>query len=221
MLSAALAALGGAVIGYRLTNMTTEAEALFSTTNNLQMIIICLIGGVGTVWGPWIGAFILFGLQEALRMVVEQRRSSWTGRASIFALLIILVVLFLPRGVMLFVDQRGRGLRWRRASPATSSPTAYEPTPILRGAGRDQALRRRNGRAGRHLRRAARRDRRADRAERRGQDDAGQPDHRRRPADAAARSTFDGRARWTACGRTRSAGWASRARFRSCGRSPT
>src|SRR5581483_3203781 len=47
MLSAALAALGGSVIGYRLTNMTTEAEALFSTTNNLQMIIICLIGGVG------------------------------------------------------------------------------------------------------------------------------------------------------------------------------
>src|SRR5262249_56743520 len=36
MLSAALAALGGAVIGYKLTNMTTEAESLFSTTNNLQ-----------------------------------------------------------------------------------------------------------------------------------------------------------------------------------------
>src|SRR5438270_13590877 len=69
MLSAALAALGGAVLGYRLTNMTTEAEALFSTTNNLQMIIICLIGGVGTLWGPWIGAFVLFGLQELLRTV--------------------------------------------------------------------------------------------------------------------------------------------------------
>src|SRR5207248_8161584 len=52
MLSAALAALGGAIIGYRLTNMTTEAEALFSTTNNLQMLIICLIRGFGTLWGP-------------------------------------------------------------------------------------------------------------------------------------------------------------------------
>src|SRR5207248_3432853 len=66
MLSAGLAALGGAIIGYKLTNMTTEAEALFSTTNNLQMIIICMIGGIGTLWGPFIGAFILFGLQEAL-----------------------------------------------------------------------------------------------------------------------------------------------------------
>jgi branched-chain amino acid transport system permease protein len=111
MLSAALAALGGAVIGYKLTNMTTEAEALFSTTNNLQMIIICLIGGIGTLWGPWIGAFILFGLQEALRVLsTSQEFLAWQG--VIFALLVVLVVLFLPRGVMLFVATRTR-LTWR------------------------------------------------------------------------------------------------------------
>jgi branched-chain amino acid transport system permease protein len=111
MLSAALAALGGAVLGYKLTNMTTEAEALFSTTNNLQMIIICLIGGIGTLWGPWIGAFILFGIQEALRILSSsQEFLAWQG--VIFALLVVLVVLFLPRGVMLFVATRTR-LTWR------------------------------------------------------------------------------------------------------------
>src|SRR5262249_17910131 len=107
MISAALAALGGAVLGYKLTNMTTEAEALFSTTNNLQMIIICLIGGVGTLWGPWIGAFILFGIQEALRLLSSsQELLAWQG--VIFALLVLLVVLFLPRGLMLFVATRTR-----------------------------------------------------------------------------------------------------------------
>jgi branched-chain amino acid transport system permease protein len=111
MLSAALAALCGAVIGYKLTNMTTEADAVFSTTNNLQMIIICLIGGVGSVWGPWIGAFILFGIQEALRMASGSAEFlAWQG--VIFALLVVLVVLFLPRGVMLFVATRTR-LTWR------------------------------------------------------------------------------------------------------------
>jgi branched-chain amino acid transport system permease protein len=111
MLSAALAALGGAVIGYRLTNMTTEAEALFSMTNNLQMIIICLIGGVGTLWGPWIGAFILFGIQEALHLMSSsQEFLAWQG--VFFALLVVLVVLFLPRGVMLFVTTRTR-LTWQ------------------------------------------------------------------------------------------------------------
>jgi branched-chain amino acid transport system permease protein len=111
MLSAALAALGGGVIGYKLTNMTTEAEALFSTTNNLQMIIICLIGGVGTLWGPWMGAFILFGLQEALRTASSSTQLlTWQG--VIFALLVVLVVLFLPRGVMVFVTTRTQ-LTWR------------------------------------------------------------------------------------------------------------
>jgi branched-chain amino acid transport system permease protein len=106
-ISAALAALGGAVIGYRLTNMTTEAEALFSTTNNLQMIIICLIGGVGSLWGPWIGAFILFGIQEAVRTLSSsQEILAWQG--VIFAFLVVLVVLFLPRGVMQFVQSRTR-----------------------------------------------------------------------------------------------------------------
>jgi branched-chain amino acid transport system permease protein len=111
VLSAALAALGGAVVGYKLTNMTTEAEALFSTANNLQMIIICLIGGVGTLWGPWIGAFVLFAIQEALRSASgNQAFIQW--QAVIFSLLIILVVLFLPRGLMQFIRGRAR-VTWR------------------------------------------------------------------------------------------------------------
>ena len=110
-LSAGLAALGGAVIGYRLTNMTTEAEALFSTTNNLQMIIICLMGGIGTLWGPWIGAFILFAIQELLRLL-SSNDAFLRWQAVAFSALIVLVVLFLPRGVLQFVQSRARaGLR--------------------------------------------------------------------------------------------------------------
>jgi branched-chain amino acid transport system permease protein len=107
VLSAALAALGGAVIGYRLTNMTTEAEALFSTTNNLQMIVITLIGGPGTVWGPAIGGFILFGIQEALR-TLSSSDVFLQWQAVVFSLVIIFVVLFLPRGLMQFLAGRTR-----------------------------------------------------------------------------------------------------------------
>ncbi len=107
VLSAALAALGGAVLGFQLTNMTTEADALFSTTNNLQMIIIALIGGVGSVWGPWIGAFILFGIQEGLR-TLSSSEGFLQWQAVVFSLLIIIVVLFLPRGLMQFLRGRER-----------------------------------------------------------------------------------------------------------------
>jgi branched-chain amino acid transport system permease protein len=112
VLSASLAALGGSVIGFKLTNMTTEAEALFSTTNNLQMIIITLIGGIGTIWGPWIGAFILFAIQEALRSLSSSDLFlQW--QAVVFSLLIISVVLFLPRGLMQFLRGPER-FTWRR-----------------------------------------------------------------------------------------------------------
>jgi branched-chain amino acid transport system permease protein len=118
MLSAALAALGGAVIGYRLTNMTTEAEALFSTTNNLQMIIICLIGGIGTIWGPWVGAFVLFAFRELLR-VLSSSDAVLQWQAVIFSLLIILIVLFLPRGILALVQARSASSRQllRRPTP--------------------------------------------------------------------------------------------------------
>jgi branched-chain amino acid transport system permease protein len=117
-LSAALAGLGGSVIGYRLTNMTTEAEALFSVNNNLQMIIICLIGGIGTLWGPWIGAFILFALQEGIRLVASgDTVLHW--QATVLSLLIVLVVLFMPYGVLRVVQDRARaGLRLAGGRPA-------------------------------------------------------------------------------------------------------
>lgn len=114
MVSAALAGLGGAVVGYKLTNMTTEAEALFSVANNLQMIIICLIGGAGTLWGPAIGALVLFVLQEGLRLTSSSDLIlAW--QAVIFSLLIIAVVLFLPRGLMQFIQAQPRSgaAAWR------------------------------------------------------------------------------------------------------------
>jgi branched-chain amino acid transport system permease protein len=96
--------------------MTTEPDGIFSTINNLQMLIICLIGGSGTVWGPWIGAFVLFGLQEILRTASSsQGFVQW--QATIFSLLIIVVVLFLPRGLLYFFRGRTRAT----ARPATTT----------------------------------------------------------------------------------------------------
>lgn len=110
VLSAALAALGGAAIGYRLTNMTTEADALFNITNNLQMIVITLIGGSGSVWGPALGGFILYSIRELMNIFSGSSQFlEWQG--VVFSVVIIVVVLFLPRGLMRFLRYRGR-LTW-------------------------------------------------------------------------------------------------------------
>jgi branched-chain amino acid transport system permease protein len=79
------------------------------------MIIICLIGGAGTLWGPWIGAFILFAIQELLR-TLSTSTVFLQWQAVIFSVLIVLVVLFLPRGLMQIIQGNARftpRLFWR------------------------------------------------------------------------------------------------------------
>jgi branched-chain amino acid transport system permease protein len=74
------------------------------------MIIICLIGGIGTVWGPWVGAFVLFAFRELLR-VLSSSDVVLQWQAAIFSLLIILIVLFLPRGILVLVQARAASSR--------------------------------------------------------------------------------------------------------------
>jgi branched-chain amino acid transport system permease protein len=63
------------------------------------MIIMVLAGGKGTLVGPIVGAIIVVLLEEYLRDFKELR-------FSIFGLIVMAVVLFLPRGIMGFVVRR-------------------------------------------------------------------------------------------------------------------
>jgi branched-chain amino acid transport system permease protein len=70
----------------------------------VKPIIMALIGGVGTLMGPLIGAVTYLALEELLwRNVLE-------FHAGLLGLVVVGLVLFLPRGL---AGLRGRGLaRW-------------------------------------------------------------------------------------------------------------
>ena len=63
------------------------------------MIIIVLVGGKGTLIGPLVGALLVTLLEEYLREAKELR-------LSIFGLIVMAIVLFLPRGLMGFLATR-------------------------------------------------------------------------------------------------------------------
>ncbi len=63
------------------------------------MIIMVLIGGKGTLLGPLVGALLVTLMEEYLREAQELRMS-------IFGLIVMLVVLFLPKGLMGFLTLR-------------------------------------------------------------------------------------------------------------------
>ena len=80
-----------------------------------SMIIMVLIGGKGTLVGPLVGALLVTVLQEYLRETKELR-------LSLFGLAVMLIVLFLPRGLMGFVARR----RERRIPAAAASAVAVQ-----------------------------------------------------------------------------------------------
>jgi len=92
MLSGALAACGGGIYGVYLSFM--EPHVMFNLLLSIQIALTAIIGGRGTVWGPAIGAIVLVGAGETFRTVFAQ------ANMLVYGLLILVVVLFFPRGIM-------------------------------------------------------------------------------------------------------------------------
>ncbi len=59
-------------------------------------------GGVATITGPAVGAFIMVGLQETFRSAFFGLAPQWTSQAHalVFGLLVIFVILFLSNGLV-------------------------------------------------------------------------------------------------------------------------
>jgi branched-chain amino acid transport system permease protein len=82
-----------------------------------SMIIMVLVGGKGTLVGPLVGALLVTLLQEYLREAKELR-------LSLFGLAVMLIVLFLPRGLMGFIARRRE-----RRNPAQAAAAGAVAVP--------------------------------------------------------------------------------------------
>jgi branched-chain amino acid transport system permease protein len=79
-----------------------EPVAVFPLVFTITMIVMVLFGGKGTVWGPVLGAASLFVLQELV-----WARFLYLHQV-LFGAIIVLVILFMPRGVLGLLQQRYR-----------------------------------------------------------------------------------------------------------------
>lgn len=96
-----LSAVICAVAGVLLANLTLFASPSYGAwTLSGELIVIVILGGLGTVFGPVVGAIILLSLEEALPMLLESiapdYKSNWMLLLGLF---IFFVALLLKRGV--------------------------------------------------------------------------------------------------------------------------
>jgi branched-chain amino acid transport system permease protein len=82
-----------------------DPESMFSLTMSVQVVLVAILGGVGTLVGPWIGAALLLPLSEGTRVLWG---SSGLGLdLLVFGLAILLVTMFLPGGLVTLRGRRG------------------------------------------------------------------------------------------------------------------
>ncbi len=113
-LAAAFTGLAGAWRAMVNGSIYPTEDSIFDTNISLYVIIICLLGGVGTVWGPFIGAFTYSAIQEFLGALQGIPGFSWVldWTNVIFGAIVILLVVFLPKGILQIVQNKG-GFTWR------------------------------------------------------------------------------------------------------------
>lgn len=69
---------------------------------SIMAILVGIVGGVATIWGPAVGAFVMVGLQETFRSSFFGLAPRWTSQAHalVFGLLVIFVIMFLANGIV-------------------------------------------------------------------------------------------------------------------------
>ncbi len=101
-LNALLSGLAGGLYAY--WHSTIDPPTVFDLTTNVRLIIMAVLGGIGTPLGPVIGAFLLTFIQETLW------KNFTNLHAVLFGAAIVVVVLLMPRGIVYLIRQK---FSWR------------------------------------------------------------------------------------------------------------
>ena len=128
-LSAFLAGMGGGFYAFYFRYVDPDAVAGIGLS--MEMVFIAVVGGLGTVGGPLIGAVFLTTVGELVRERFQM------GHLIFYGLFMMLVIRFMPEGIWGRVAPAhprptGGSLTWRcstsRVCRATSAASAPSPT---------------------------------------------------------------------------------------------
>lgn len=98
VVSAAMTSIAGVFFAFYYNNLFPEQ--IFSIGRSIEIILGPIIGGLGTLFGPVLGAFVLQLLAEALREGVSALGLEIPGLTQVFyGVCLLVVVMFLPNGV--------------------------------------------------------------------------------------------------------------------------
>lgn len=126
---AASGAIAGTVGGfYAIILLVVTPPTVFGMLTSAQALIVTLFGGIGTVWGPVLGASILIPLSETLHAELGQILPGIQG--VVFGVAIVAVILLAPEGLLWKLrDLFGRGAEAEHQERLSAADVA-DPGPL-------------------------------------------------------------------------------------------
>jgi branched-chain amino acid transport system permease protein len=98
VISAGMTAIAGVFFAFYYNNLFPEQ--VFHISRSIELILGPIIGGIGTLFGPIIGAFLLTGLSELMQNLMNAFGFDVPGAKQVFyGICLLLVVLVLPGGI--------------------------------------------------------------------------------------------------------------------------
>lgn len=102
MISAGIVAIGGVLYGQYIQYI--DPASLLPLSNSMLIVLVVVMGGIGTIWGPVLGAFIMTFINQYARALFNQLSGL---NLFIYGILVIFIVLFLPKGIVsLFTEEK-------------------------------------------------------------------------------------------------------------------
>ena len=93
VISGALAGLAGVLLAVNPDTFVISPDQTLYWINSGEVIVMTLLGGMGTLFGPMIGAGVFIGAEDVLATYTEQWRM-------VIGTVFVLFVLFVPRGLV-------------------------------------------------------------------------------------------------------------------------
>jgi branched-chain amino acid transport system permease protein len=122
IISAFMTGVGGTFFAQYFTYI--HPRLVFGEGPSVQILLFAIIGGLGTVWGPSLGALVLVPVAELAR---ARLGGSFAGAPLLlYGVVLMVVMLFMPRGILgLFASLRARIMS--QNGPAFARPRSEGP----------------------------------------------------------------------------------------------
>jgi branched-chain amino acid transport system permease protein len=102
ILSGAMCGLGGCFFAQYF--LYIDPIIVFGVDKSVEMLLVSMIGGAGTVYGPLIGAVLLAGISDATRALTDVQGLSLV----LYGGLLVVIIAFLPNGLIDLFQRLGR-----------------------------------------------------------------------------------------------------------------